>query len=58
MVRAQIEERLRLPHAHFPRENGWDMVVEHAGPLGGYVLRFFSSLDQPHLNTRFRDANR
>lgn len=26
-------------------ENGWDMLVEHGGALGGHVLRFTSSLD-------------
>jgi hypothetical protein len=26
-------------------ENGWDMVVDHSGPLGGHVLRFMSPLD-------------
>jgi len=26
-------------------ENGWDMVVDHSGPLGGHVLRFTSPLD-------------
>lgn len=27
-------------------ENGWEMVVDHGGPLGGHQLRFFSSLDR------------
>jgi hypothetical protein len=27
------------------RENGWEMVVEHGGPLGGHLLNFFSPLD-------------
>lgn len=35
-------------------ENGWDMLVEHAGPLGGHVLRFTSSLD--HLQSDFTFA--
>jgi hypothetical protein len=26
-------------------ENGWEMVVDHSGPLGGHVLRFMSPLD-------------
>lgn len=30
------------------RENGWEMVVEHGGPLGGHLLNFFSPLD--HLD--------
>src|SRR5215831_11316707 len=27
-------------------ENGWDMLVDHAGVLGGHVLHFTSSLDR------------
>lgn len=27
------------------RENGWEMFIEHRGPLGGYQLRFQSPLD-------------
>jgi len=30
---------------HLARENGWDMFIEHRGPLGGYQLRFQSPLD-------------
>lgn len=30
-------------------ENGWDMLVDHTGPLGGHLLRFTSSLD--HLQS-------
>jgi hypothetical protein len=30
------------------RENGWDMFIDHRGPLGGWRLRFQSSLS--HLN--------
>lgn len=26
-------------------ENGWEMVVDHSGPLGGHLLRFMSPLD-------------
>lgn len=29
-------------------ENGWDMQIEHDGPVGGHLLRFSSPLD--HLN--------
>jgi hypothetical protein len=32
-------------------ENGWDMSVEHEGPLGGHLLHFTSSLD--HLYADF-----
>jgi phage protein D len=31
--------------ARIALENGWDMVVDHSGPLGGHVLRFMSPLD-------------
>lgn len=27
-------------------ENGWDVVMEHDGPVGGHLLRFTSSLDR------------
>jgi len=30
------------------KENGWEMVVDHSGPLGGHLLRFTSPLD--HLS--------
>ena len=30
------------------RENGWEMFVDHSGPLGGHMLRFQSPLD--HLS--------
>lgn len=32
-------------------ENGWDILVEHDGALGGHLLRFTSSLD--HLQADF-----
>lgn len=35
-------------------ENGWDMLVEHSGVLGGHMLRFTSSLD--HLQSDFTFA--
>jgi uncharacterized protein len=28
------------------RENGWEMFIDHSGPLGGRKLRFMSPLDQ------------
>ena len=37
-------KRLRLPQAD-RAENGWEMIVDHADPLGGRMLRFFSPLD-------------
>ncbi|MDB5898481.1 MAG: putative rane protein [Ramlibacter sp.] len=32
-------------------QNGWDLLVEHDGPVGGHALRFSSSLD--NLSARF-----
>jgi hypothetical protein len=34
-------------------ENGWDVLVEHDGPVGGHVLRFTSSLDHLQPDHRF-----
>lgn len=31
--------------ARIARENGWEMLVDHDGPLGGQKLRFFSPAD-------------
>jgi phage protein D len=28
------------------KENGWEMVIDHSGPLGGHLLHFFSPLDK------------
>jgi hypothetical protein len=36
------------------QENGWDILVEHDGPVGGHLLRFTSSLD--HLSSDFTFA--
>jgi len=30
---------------HIARENGWEMLIDHGGPLGGSQLRFFSPAD-------------
>ena len=40
--------------ARIAAQNGWDMRVEHDGPVGGHLLRFSSSLDQ--LSTDFTFA--
>lgn len=32
--------------ARLAAENGWELLMDHAGPLGGYQLRFFSPLDR------------
>jgi len=31
-------------------QNGWDILVEHDGPVGGHMLRFTSSLDNLSAN--------
>jgi len=31
--------------ARIALENGWEMLIDHTGPLGGYQLRFMSPLD-------------
>jgi hypothetical protein len=35
-------------------ENGWDVLVEHDGPVGGHLLRFTSSLDRLDPDFTFR----
>jgi phage protein D len=37
------------------KENGWEMFIDHSGPLGGYQLRFQSQLDrlQPDVTLRY-----
>jgi hypothetical protein len=36
------------------QENGWDMIVEHDGPVGGHMLRFTSSLDRLSADVTLR----
>jgi hypothetical protein len=37
------------------QENGWEMLVDHSGPLGGHLLRFMSPLDHvtPDLTLKY-----
>jgi phage protein D len=37
------------------RENGWEMLIDHAGSLGGYALRFMAPLGNldPELTLRY-----
>jgi hypothetical protein len=35
-------------------ENGWDVLVQHDGPVGGHALRFTSSLDNLSTDFTFR----
>jgi phage protein D len=41
--------------AHIARENGWEMLMDHGGPAGGFQLRFFSPADRlaPDLTLRW-----
>ena len=44
LIRKQVGEDDLAFLGRVAAENGWDMFVDHRGPLGGYVLRFQSSL--------------
>jgi hypothetical protein len=54
LLRKQADESNYDFLARVCRENGWDMVVEHDGPLGGDVLRFQSSADRLGADFAFR----
>lgn len=45
VIRKQVGENDFDFLARIARENGWEMLVDHEGPLGGYQLRFFSPAD-------------
>ena len=40
--------------AHIARENGWEMLVDHGGPAGGFQLRFFSPADRLKTDVAFK----
>ena len=44
-IRKQANESDYKFLTRLAKENGWDMFVEHGGPVGGHMLRFQSSLD-------------
>jgi phage protein D len=48
VIRKQANESDYDFLARIAAENGWDMMVEHDGPLGGHMLHFTSPLD--HLS--------
>ncbi len=48
VIRKQANESDYDFLARIAAENGWDMQVEHDGPVGGHLLRFSSPLD--HLS--------
>jgi hypothetical protein len=45
IIRKQTEESDYDFLQRIARENGWEMVIDHSGPLGGHQLRFTSPLD-------------
>ena len=51
VIRKQANESDYDFLGHIASENGWDMLVEHDGALGGHLLHFTSSLD--HLDPDF-----
>jgi hypothetical protein len=51
VIRKQANESDYAFITRIAAENGWDVRVEHDGPLGGHLLRFSSSLD--HLSPDF-----
>jgi uncharacterized protein len=40
--------------ARIARENGWETVVDHGGPTGGFQLRFFSPADHLEPDLAFK----
>jgi hypothetical protein len=46
IVRKQANESDYEFIGRIAAENGWEVLVEHDGPVGGHVLRFTSSLDR------------
>jgi hypothetical protein len=54
IIRKQDNESDHLFLQRIAAQNGWDVLVEHDGPLGGHALRFTSSLDR--LDTDFTYA--
>lgn len=54
MIRKQDNESDHDFLKRVAAQGGWDILVEHDGPVGGHLLRFSSSLD--NLRTRFTYA--
>jgi hypothetical protein len=44
MIRKQVGESHYEFLQRIAKENGWDMLIDHSGPLGGTTLRFVSPL--------------
>lgn len=58
MIRRQPGESDYVFLGRVAAENGWEMTIDHAGPLGGSLLRFFSPLDHlsPDLTLRYGES--
>ncbi|MCY7353872.1 MAG: hypothetical protein LH470_02070 [Lysobacter sp.] len=54
-IRKQVNESDYDFLAKIAAENGWDMLVDHGGELGGHLLRFTSPLDhlQPDVTLAY-----
>jgi hypothetical protein len=55
VIRHQAEESDFDFLRRVSRENGWEMIIDHTGPLGGYQLHFISPLQnlQPEVSLRY-----
>lgn len=55
MIRKQVGETNYDFLQRIAKENGWDMVIDHSGPLGGTTLRFVSPLSHliPDLTLKY-----
>ncbi len=55
LIRKQVGESDLNFLGRIAEENGWDMFIDHAEPLGGYRLRFQSPLDRlsPDVTLRY-----
>lgn len=54
MIRRQSSESDYDFLRHLSAENGWELVVDHQGPLGGRRLHFFSAADRVHPDVTLR----
>lgn len=54
VIRKQDNESDHIFLKRIAEQNGWDVLIQHDGPVGGHALRFTSSLDR--LNTDFTYA--
>ncbi len=55
VIRHQAEESDFDFLKRISKENGWEMFIEHSGPLGGFQLRFMSPLDRlaPEVSLKY-----